>query len=222
MEYNDNTPSCLMLAVNLEAPVSLGSIFETEDLYGSGVNLDSHITLLYSHTYIDKSTILGSIDKITSSNEFFTSMPDVFSMSHFLETQNRIKPKSVFDLFDLGVFNNSNSDFIILKLKKSTGIFKILETINKGLSTIYNVKSDFDSYSPHITLAEIKSGLSSKYINNETLQLMLSDSLVGFEDLLFGYTRDDGKYEVYDLTHNNSVDRFFRLEDLRKEYQEIK
>ena len=37
MELNKNTPSCLMLAANLITPVSLASIFETEDLKDSGI-----------------------------------------------------------------------------------------------------------------------------------------------------------------------------------------
>jgi hypothetical protein len=51
---------------------------------------------------------------------------------------------------------------------------------------------------------------------------MLENSVVNFEDLVFSYSKEDGTYDEYDLTHNNSVDRFFRLEDLRKEYREVK
>ena len=36
--------SCLMLAMNLSTPVSLGCVFKEEDLKDTGVELDSHIT----------------------------------------------------------------------------------------------------------------------------------------------------------------------------------
>ena len=43
---SDVLNSCLMLAVNLDTPVSLGCIFDEEDLKDTGIELDSHITLL--------------------------------------------------------------------------------------------------------------------------------------------------------------------------------
>ena len=36
--------SCLMLAMNLSTPVSLGCVFKESDLKDTGVELDSHIT----------------------------------------------------------------------------------------------------------------------------------------------------------------------------------
>lgn len=223
MDYNDNTPSCLMLAANLDTPVSLGSIFETDDLTSdTGISFDSHITLLFSHTFLDKDTILGNIDIVAEKDEYFTKMPGKFNIDRFLETQNKIKPKPVLELFDLGIFNGKDSDILVLKLKKTTGIFEILEALNRGLSSLYNVKSDFDSYNPHITLANLKPGVAQKYLDSDTLLLMLENSVVNFEDLVFSYSKEDGTYDDYDLTHNNSVDRFFRLEDLRKEYREVK
>ena len=48
MEENNSINSCLMLAIGLYTPVELGSIFDSADYKGTGLELDSHITLLYA------------------------------------------------------------------------------------------------------------------------------------------------------------------------------
>ena len=48
MEDNNSMNSCLMLAIGLYTPVELGSIFDSADYKGTGLELDSHITLLYA------------------------------------------------------------------------------------------------------------------------------------------------------------------------------
>ena len=48
-----------MLACNLLTPISLGSIFLDDDLKDTGIELDSHITILYAQDkIIDKAEIL--------------------------------------------------------------------------------------------------------------------------------------------------------------------
>ena len=54
--------SCLMLACNLLTPISLGSIFLDDDLQDTGIELDSHITILYAPgKLINKAEILKII-----------------------------------------------------------------------------------------------------------------------------------------------------------------
>ena len=53
MENNSNVKSsCLMLAASLNTPVSLGAIFEANDLKDTGIEYDSHITVLYAREFV--------------------------------------------------------------------------------------------------------------------------------------------------------------------------
>lgn len=220
MEYNSNTPSCLMLAADLITPVLLKSIFETEDLKEDGFVTDSHITLLYSHSFLDKSTILPDIIKVVGESSISKNIVGGFNILDFLKHQNIAEPRPVFDLFELGNFENE-SGYVVLKLKKDTGLFEILNTINSGLSKLYNVKSDFGEFTPHLSIAEVNKGMSEKYLTNESLILSLENSKVKMEDFIFSYTREDGKYDRFDLTQHNSVDRYFREKNLKKESEEL-
>lgn len=205
MEYNENTPSCLMLAAELITPVSLGSIFETEDLVGDGICFDSHITVLFSHTYLNRFKVIEEMENI----------PGLMSLN-FFESLNSIENNSVFNLFNLGSFDNE-SGYIVLKLKDNTEQFNELSLVNKKLSEAFKIKSDFGTYKPHMTLAEIKPDKIEKYLNSDSLRLVLQNSKVRFEDFVFSYSIGDGKYKTYDLTHFNSVDRFFRVDNLKRE-----
>lgn len=220
MELNKNTPSCLMLAANLITPVSLASIFETEDLKDSGIEFDSHLTILFSHNLLDKNIILRDINTVISASPISKNIIGGFDISEFLKGQKNLEAKPVLDLFDLGNFENE-SGYVVLKLKENTGLFEILNTINSGLSELYGVTSDFGDYKPHLTLAEVQAGLSQKYMENEILQLILQKSKIKLEDFIFSYDLGEKDYKVYDLTNFNSVDRFFRIENLKKEAAEF-
>lgn len=220
MELNKNTPSCLMLAANLITPVSLASIFETEDLKDSGIEFDSHLTILFSHNLLDKNIILRDINTVISASPISKNIIGGFDILKFLKGQKNLEAKPVLDLFDLGNFENE-SGYVVLRLKENTGLFEILNTINSGLSELYGVTSDFGDYKPHLTLAEVQAGLSQKYMENEILQLILQKSKIKLEDFIFSYDLGEKDYKVYDLTNFNSVDRFFRIENLKKEAAEF-
>ena len=220
MELNKNTPSCLMLAANLMTPVSLASIFETEDLKDSGIEFDSHLTILFSHNLLDKNIILRDINTVISASPISKNIIGGFDILEFLKVQKNLEAKPVLDLFDLGNFENE-SGYVVLKLKENTGLFEILNTINSGLSELYGVTSDFGDYKPHLTLAEVQVGLSQKYMESEILQLVLQKSKIKLEDFIFSYDLGEKDYKVYDLTNFNSVDRFFRIENLKKEAAEF-
>lgn len=201
-----NINSCLMLGVNLITPVSLGCIFETPDLKDTGIELDSHITLLYAQDkIIPKENILKDIREIMGNDDY----------KKLMELCNKECALKVLDYFELGNFEN-DSDYVVLKLKRNIDLFRKLSSINSGLKEKYNVDSTFSSYNPHITLAELKPGSSEKYMKSEKLSLVLEETYLDFEDLSISY--EYGK--LFYLTQFKCIDRFFRLqkdkEDLLK------
>ena len=101
-------------------------------------------------------------------------------------------------------------------MKNNNLWYDVCSQINKVFGKYYNVTSDFSTYTPHLTLAELEPGLTEKYLDNETLKLVLRDSIVHFEDLVISYSREDSKeYDQYNITTNRAVDRFFRERELR-------
>ena len=208
------TSSCLMLAANLITPVSLDSIFEAEDLQDTGVEFDSHVTVLWTEETLERENLLSDIQEVLSKSK---NIPSGFDVPNFLKFQNKMNPKPVFDLFDLGTFENEDAGYVVLKLKKDSGLFQILETIHTGLLKKYELDSKWGKYVPHLTLAEVKPGEAKKYTSSETLNLVLQKSKVLFEDFIFSYDLGDKNYKVFDVTHFNSVDRYFRIENLKKE-----
>jgi len=205
--------SCLMLAMNLTTPVSLGCVFKEEDLKDTGVELDSHITLLYSQgKKIECEGLLGDIKEILG-KEDWDWLEGMIKGDNFY---------SVLDLFELGSFEN-DTDYLILKLRKGTPLFKVLSLINKGLSIKFEVKSEYSSYIPHLSLAELEPGKAKEYLGNETLKEILADSVVGIEDLFISYgtSNEPEDREQRWLTSWKCVDRFFRIINLKKELESI-
>lgn len=205
--------SCLMLAMNLTTPVSLGCVFKEEDLKDTGVELDSHITLLYSQgKKIECEGLLGDIKEILG-KEDWDWLEGMIKGDNFY---------SVLDLFELGSFEN-DSDYLILKLRKGTPLFKVLSLINKGLSIKFEVKSEYSSYIPHLSLAELEPGKAKEYLGNEILKEILADSVVGIEDLFISYgtSNEPEDREQRWLTSWKCVDRFFRIINLKKELESI-
>lgn len=205
--------SCLMLAMNLSTPVSLGCVFKEEDLKDTGVELDSHITLLYAQgKRVEWKGLLGDIRELIGEEDWRWLM-DMIQGDEFY---------SVFDLFELGLFEN-DSDYVILKLRKGTALYRVLSLINKGLSIKEGVKSEFSTYIPHLSLAELEPGKGREYVTNETLHEILSDSIVGIEDLFISYGTSEGTEDREQrwLTSKKCINRFFRLINLRKELESL-
>ena len=213
MESNVVNNSCLMLACALYTPVDLSSIFEDEDLKDTGIEKESHITLLYAQNkVIDRSSLLDDIRIILDDS-------DKFSYTGFIDSlkDDKFISNNVLDSFEIGKFEN-DSDYIVLKLKKSVDIFNILNIINKGLRIKYDVQGEF-SYTPHITLAELKPGTADKYLASRKLKLVLENTKIKFEDLIISYGPSNvvEDREKYNLTTFHAVDRFFREENLKRE-----
>ena len=210
-----NINSCLMWAVGLYTPVGLSSVFDSADLKDTGIELDSHITLLYAHgVVIPREDIMSDIETILGNEDFKEFMG-------IISDKDRNKGIRVLDLFDLGTFEN-DSDYVVLKLKKDWEWSRHLELINKGLRRKYSVSSEF-TYTPHMTLAELEPGTAKKYVDSEKLKIILDHSLVSFEDILISYGSDNEVKDrkQYYLTQYSNVDRYFRLKNLEKEDKSI-
>lgn len=209
--------SCLMLAANLEAPVSFTSVFDSEDLKDTGIEFDSHVTVLFAKDrMLEKGELMKNIE-----TAWWNSNPRFDVMEKLRKEKSQEEyAVPVFDIFDLGSFEN-DSGYVVLKMKPKCEWYDILSTLNSGLMHIYGIKSEFATYTPHLTLAEVKPGLTEKYVTNETLRLVLRDSVVHFEDFIVSYDTGDKSYKVHDLTHNHSVDRFFRIRDLKSEEEDL-
>ena len=145
--------SCLMLNCSLYLPVSLSAIFSREDLKDTGIENESHITLLYAQgKEIPRMNILGDIETILGEPEF----------DNFIEYIRSENTERILNNFEIGSFEN-DSDYIVLKMKQTSELYKTLGLINKGLRTKYEVVSEY-SYTPHISFAELQPGTAKKYL----------------------------------------------------------
>lgn len=210
MDNKVDINSCLMLACALYTPVSLSSIFKEEDLKDTGIELESHITLLYARGVVIPSENL--IDDIAT---ILGSKFDGFM--NFLKEGNFVG-ECVLDTFNLGLFEN-DSDYVVLKMKQDNDLYQNLKLINTGLRNKYGVTSEF-TYTPHISLAELNPGTAKDYVeNNGKLMAVLESSKFAPEDLVISY----GPSNVVEdrvkrnLTKFHTVDRFFREENLKRE-----
>jgi hypothetical protein len=103
---------------------------------------------------------------------------------NLLENEHDYK---VLDYFHLSSFEN-DSDYVVLKLNEDKkDLFNDLFLINKGLRIKYDVSVEFDNYSPHITLAELKPGMAKKYMDSEKLNMILEDTYLDFYDIILSY-----------------------------------
>ena len=109
METDVNN-SCLMLAVKLDTPVNLGCVFDSEDLKDTGIELDSHITLLYAQgkelprydLMNDVKTILGEqtiefMDLLKEEHDY--NLLDYFHIDSFENDSDYFTPHSPINTF---------------------------------------------------------------------------------------------------------------------------
>ena len=212
MIMEDNN-SCLMMNCSLYLPVSLSSIFDKGDLKDTGIENESHITLLYAQgKEIPRMNILKDIETILGGEKF----------DEFINIIKEENTDKVNKHFELGSFEN-DSDYVILKLKPESEIYDYLGLINKGLRIKYEVKSTFDSYIPHLSLVELQPGTAKKYVGSETLKLVLEKSYISFEDLVLSIGPSNTPVDRirYNLTTFNAVDYYFYIENNRKENSEL-
>lgn len=117
--------------------------------------------------------ILGDIETILGEPEF----------DNFIEYIRSENTERILNNFEIGSFEN-DSDYIVLKMKQTSELYKTLGLINKGLRTKYEVVSEY-SYTPHISLAELQPGTAKKYLEDPKISLILNESFVSLKILLF-------------------------------------
>lgn len=204
--------SCLMLACALYTPVSLSSVFDDKDLKDAGIELESHITLLFAQGIrIPRENIMKDIETILVGSKY-DGFIDILKNS---EDNNGLI--EVLRMFDLGLFEN-DSDYVVLKLRQDNELYKTLKLINTGLRNQYNVSSEF-TYTPHLSLAELNPGTAKKYMESKKLMAVLKESKFAVEDIVISYGPSGvpEDREKYNLTHFHAVERYFREENLKRE-----
>lgn len=204
MEDNN---SCLMMSCFLYLPVSLSCVFDKGDLKDTGIEEESHITLLYAQgREIPKDNILNDIKTILG-NDMYKDFIEILK-------SDKSTGDEVYKHFEIGSFEN-DSDYIILKLKETSEIYEYLRLINKGLKVEYEVKSSFNTYIPHLSLAELKPGTAKKYVDNKSLELILGNSRVSFGDLVLSIGPSNTPVDRirYNLTTFSAVDYHFYVEN---------
>ena len=209
MDNNVVNNSCLMLACALYTPINLSSIFNNKKIKDTGIELESHITLLYAQGItVPKNNLMEDIE---------IALGDDFDSFMNLLKNGDIIGENVLETFDLGLFEN-DSDYVVLKLKQNTELYTNLKLINKGLRSKYGVQSEY-TYTPHMTLAELNQGTAKKYTESKKLKAVLENSKFAVEDLVISYGPSNvvEDREKYNLTKFHAVDRFFREENLKRE-----
>ena len=113
--------SCLMLAANLEAPVSFTSVFDSEDLKDTGIEFDSHVTVLFAKDrMLEKGELMKNIE-----TAWWNSNPRFDVMEKLRKERSQEEyAVPVFDIFDLGSFEN-DCVTIILSTKLTSLFFGI-------------------------------------------------------------------------------------------------
>lgn len=201
METATNTATFIMVAVNLETPVSLGSVITTGE-----ITYDSHITLL---------TAKGMSIKREE-------VPVKKTWLEILKRDEEYEPLPVLEYFDLEIFPGKDSDWLVLKLKEDTPLHTELGRINSFLKTSLNVKEEYPVYQPHVSLAKLPKKHEPLEDLRETLDLVLKASTVTLEDLIISECdmEDYKDFKKQNITSFNGVERFFRERDLIRESEE--
>lgn len=197
--------SCLMLSLSLWTGIDLTAVFKDEDLKGTGIERDSHITVFFSpDKVIPREGMLEKIKTILGDdNKFLDSF----------KTQDRLK---VMDYFEIGKFENE-SDYLVLKLQPGNDLYNNLGILNTGLTSAYDIKSTFKNYTPHMTLAELESGKAKNYMFSPTLGLILETAEFTVDDLVLSYGDDENNYKHFQVTSENAVSRYFRQKELERD-----
>lgn len=196
--------SCLMLSLSLWTGIDLSAVFKEEDLIGTGIEKDSHITILYSEDkLIPREGLLDKIQTLSEDDAFiWKSMKD---QTHY----------KVNDYFEVGKFENE-SDYLVLKLQPENDLYNTLGILNTGLTSAYDIKNTFKNYTPHVTLAELESGKAKDYIFSPVLGLILESAEFTIDDFVLSYGDEEDNYKHFQITSENAVSRYFRQKELEK------
>lgn len=195
---NNKTATFIMVAVDLETPVSLGSVIHTGE-----ITYDSHITLLAAKGR----SIMR--EEVPLKKEWL----------EILKRNEDYEPLPVEDYFDLTIFSGQDNDWLVLKLKEETQLHKELTRINSDLRKALNVEEEFSTYNPHLSLAKLPKDHEGIDELKERLDLVLKASTVTLEDYILSECdmEDYKDFRKQNITPYNGVNRFFRERDLIRE-----
>ena len=200
--------SCLMLMTSLYTAVDLDYVIDEGDLADDGIEEDNHITIFYANDLL-----LPKENMLSDMKEFLGSL-DYENLQGFLKSE-KIFP--IYDILGLDKFENPDYDVLIMRLKEGNKLYKMLKTLNAGFIDKYGIKSDFDSYNPHMTISYLRTGVADKYLSDSTLDKVLKTAKVSYDDIMFSHKLDgDDKYKNWYLTSYNCIERHFRKEKLLK------
>ena len=205
MEFNS---SCVMLMTSLWTGIDFYAVFDEEDLKDTGIEYDSHITALYSaDLVIPRKEALENVKN--SLGDYWDDLEKMFKNNEKLK---------VSDHFEISKFEN-DSDYLIFKVREDSEIHRLMSLMNTGLSRAYGIKSDFSTYTPHMTIAELEVGKASKYMFSSLLSKIYENAVFSLDDLVISYGQKEkpGEYKQYNLTSFNSVTRYFRQKELERD-----
>lgn len=195
--------SCIMLGLTLWTGIDLTAVFKDEDLVANGIERDSHITVLYSENKeLPRENLVKTMKTILGDTEW----------EKLLKTFKSQEPLKIVDHFNLGMFEGSGQEFLVLRLQPESPLFDTLQILHTGLKSHFGVSPKFPDYKPHMTLATLEEGKAKDYIFNPTLNLVLEKATFTIDDFIISYG-DNGVYEDYkryQITTENAVTRYFR------------
>lgn len=200
--------SCLMLMMTLYTAVDLDFVISESDLAKDGIETDHHITIFYANDIIvPKNNLLEDAKDILGEDTGYQEL------TNYLKDPDKVWP--LYDIFGLDKFENQDFDVLVMRMKETSPLFEIVDDLNSGYTKKYNLKSDFDEYRPHMTLAYLEPGRADKYLSDTTLDLVLRDSKVSFDDLVISHKFENSEqYKHWYLTNYNCIARHLRQEKL--------
>ena len=195
--------SCLMLSTSLWTGIDFSAVFKDEDLIDTGIERDSHITVFYSP------------DKIVPREGLLSNIETLLGEEEYKKLTKELKdnePMRILDFFELGKFEN-DKDYLVLKLQPENFLYDSLKILNTGLTSAYEIKSTFNEYVPHMTLAMLQPGKAKNYMFSSTLGLILETATFSIDDFVLSY----GEEKKYQITTYNAVTRYFRQKEQERD-----
>jgi 2'-5' RNA ligase len=163
---------CVMLFLEVPGMDALQDKINPEDLSGSGLEKEHHVTLLYG--LHDGGDLNPELDK-----EQIDRLIEI-SLKSAIDTR----------LYEVSAFKNA--DIEVLKFKADN---EMLHLVNGELTKEFDFTTDYPEYNPHATIAYLKPGKADLYINE-----FRNVELVG-KPVAIVYSRPNGKkveYQVYE------------------------
>lgn len=158
---------CVLLELEIPQWNDIISKIDKQDVYepspSYGIETDPHLTILYGlHSDIDESKVVEIINKYKYSD---------------------------FHINTLGISNFKNPGFDVVKIEVEKN--DILQSFHEELSELPN-SNEFPEYKPHITIAFVNSGTSTKYLDSNFKLENLKISMIE-------YSKPDGQKSHFNV-----------------------